>query len=505
MAERDELQKQYAYSEMSSKVVQGNVRRQRGEPTGEVEALRPDTAGRMGDRVERKAKKPRREETVKSNASSKPTKNTNDTIAVLGETILDLGNLTGYQPSTEQARAAYENILVLLADKLGNQGPAFLRDAAEEVILTLKDQNIRDPERREILSKLLTGKGSASDCGLSVETFSSLVQFGKQLDDYDKKEYGKDVQVDDEMGVAVVFDEDSDEAKSDSDMDENVVVDPSSDEEEEVVNARESEIDDDEEKVVQGGAEQGKKTRRHLTDRVLSVFEIDAHFLQRQLSKHFEDAEVSAKMASDVLKTIDIRNETDIRECENSLLVLLGFDHFETIKLILHNRVRVWACISIKRAQSEDERNLIKDALLNERTGEGKRVWDELNSKGKAEDWTRDRMRGAAAGMKVEGDDVSRALDKVGSHAMKEGDDMPLMEVESGVEKTELDLEGLAFADGAHTMSNKQCDLPDTSWRAMKKGYEEVHVPAVRSVISKDEELVKIKDLPTWTHAAFHG
>jgi hypothetical protein len=39
----------------------------------------------------------------------------------------------------------------------------------------------------------------------------------------------------------------------------------------------------------------------------------------------------------------------------------------------------------------------------------------------------------------------------------------------------------------------------------MKKGYEEVHVPAVRSVISKDEKLVPIQDLPAWTHDAFKG
>lgn len=54
-------------------------------------------------------------------------------------------------------------------------------------------------------------------------------------------------------------------------------------------------------------------------------------------------------------------------------------------------------------------------------------------------------------------------------------------------------------------MSNKKCDLPDTSWRAMKKGYEEVHVPAVRSVIPKNERLVSIADLPRWTHSAFKG
>ena len=39
----------------------------------------------------------------------------------------------------------------------------------------------------------------------------------------------------------------------------------------------------------------------------------------------------------------------------------------------------------------------------------------------------------------------------------------------------------------------------------MKKGYEEVHVPAVRAVIPKDERLIEISELPKWTHSAFAG
>ena len=37
----------------------------------------------------------------------------------------------------------------------------------------------------------------------------------------------------------------------------------------------------------------------------------------------------------------------------------------------------------------------------------------------------------------------------------------------------------------------------------MKKGYEEVHVPAVRSVIPSDEKLIGISELPEWTQKAF--
>ena len=59
MAEREALQKRYAYSEMSNKVQRADRRSARGGdaggPTGEVESLwnvlPSETLGRMGDRV----------------------------------------------------------------------------------------------------------------------------------------------------------------------------------------------------------------------------------------------------------------------------------------------------------------------------------------------------------------------------------------------------------------------------------------------------------------------
>ena len=59
--------------------------------------------------------------------------------------------------------------------------------------------------------------------------------------------------------------------------------------------------------------------------------------------------------------------------------------------------------------------------------------------------------------------------------------------------KAMLDLENLAFDQGAHLMSNKKCELPKGSYRAQKKGYEEVHVPAVKPIIPAGEKLVDVR------------
>jgi pre-mRNA-splicing helicase BRR2 len=296
-------------------------------------------------------------------------------------------------------------------------------------------------------------------------------------------------------------------------VDEDEVVEVASTSSSEPENVDEDENGDDdsvEDKIVHDDGVVTSKKRKHAYDRILSVHEIDAHYLQRQLSSHYDDANVCAEMANEVLEILDISNTTktrDLRECENMLLVLLESELFDLIKLILNNRVRIWACVSIKRAKDDKERDNIENILKNEPSGEGMRVWEEIHSKSKAEDWTRERLRGLTDSMQIKKNDMSKhgvssALDSLETQTNYEQDNIMQEDRE---EVIELDLDSLAFRDGSHTMTNKKCDLPEKSWRAMKKGYEEVHVPAVRSIISKDEKLVPIKSLPPWTHDAFKG
>ena len=55
-------------------------------------------------------------------------------------------------------------------------------------------------------------------------------------------------------------------------------------------------------------------------------------------------------------------------------------------------------------------------------------------------------------------------------------------------------------------MANKKCELPMGSYRNHKKGYEEVHVPALKpKPLADNEKLVKISDLPDWAQPAFRG
>ncbi len=140
MADREAQQKLYAYGEMSNKVQQADrsSRRIRAEEgTGEVESLRSRAGiGRMGDRISSnsttaadekaskrsaeveeimqraKKKRQKREDTGGSGSGKKRRAGESILMSSGGQSILDMGELDGYQPTHAASRASYENLLV---------------------------------------------------------------------------------------------------------------------------------------------------------------------------------------------------------------------------------------------------------------------------------------------------------------------------------------------------------------------------------------------------------
>jgi len=133
---------------------------------------------------------------------------------------------------------------VSLKDLLGPQPVDIIRDAVEEIISILKDEQLRDPERHNEISKLLTGKPPPA---LTNERYAQFVAWGKKINDYHRTDdiaetstskMGDDEQgeggINDEMGVAVVFDESDEERSGEedaSDIGDEVVEIPSSSDE----------------------------------------------------------------------------------------------------------------------------------------------------------------------------------------------------------------------------------------------------------------------------------
>jgi pre-mRNA-splicing helicase BRR2 len=256
MAEREALQKRYAYSEMSNKVQRASHRGPRTtDATGEVESLwnvlPADAVGRMGDRVsdpssggldtnnnkerlrnvevsemmERAAKRRKKKE-ASSNSGGRGNDIFNSSKSILEETI------KVYTPTNPTSREAHSTLLEILSTKeyLGSQPREVLMSAAEEVLAILKDEHVKDPMRKVELGKLLTGKPNMND-----GVYNKLVLLGREMDDYleyrdrnskvdSNEDGGKDgEEVDDEMGVAVVFDDSEGDNEEDSDVEEDVV------------------------------------------------------------------------------------------------------------------------------------------------------------------------------------------------------------------------------------------------------------------------------------------
>ncbi|KAK2558441.1 U5 small nuclear ribonucleoprotein 200 kDa helicase [Acropora cervicornis] len=419
MADATARSLQYEYKANSNLVLQADrsliERRGRDEATGEVVSLVGHLGGiKMGDKYQRtkppaseekKAKRQKlaeREEFTKSKTSS----------SLLSEDSSDLAGVR-YRPKTRETKSTYEVLLSFIQAAIGDQPRDILCGAADEVLVALKDDKMKDKERQKEIVSLL---GAMPD-----ERYALLVNLGKKITDYsvDRSLLNDDDVIDETYGVAVQFDEEEEE--EDKDFDE--VMDESGDN--------------------------------------LHPRDIDAFWLQRELNKYYADAEASRAKTEEVLEIL--KSAKDERELENKMMLLLGHDKFSFIRLLRKNKNMVLYCTLLATAQSAKDKKEIEEKM--------KRARKAANRKAR----------------------IAADLDAVESDQTRGS-------------RTILDLEDLSFKDGSHLMANKRCQLPDGSFRKQRKGYEEVHVPALKpKPYETGEERVPITSLPKFAQPAFEG
>uniref|UniRef100_K3WCS9 Helicase ATP-binding domain-containing protein n=1 Tax=Globisporangium ultimum (strain ATCC 200006 / CBS 805.95 / DAOM BR144) TaxID=431595 RepID=K3WCS9_GLOUD len=541
MAEDFARSRQYAYQQNSNLVLQADheSRRRHDEPTGEVESLAGKINYRMGDRAQKATPQPRTQKRGNTAANDeedsaqlkKKIKQLSRSGDAAGALDAESGNnksmlfMTGgiassrsnilsessafesssYKPKNAQSQDAYEQILSVVAQNLGAQPGEILAGTAEEVLSILKNDAYRDDVKFKEVKKLLKF--------VEADTFSKLVVFGKRITDFFTEEGGANKaddraavggdedDMDKEMGVAVVFDEEDEEEESDLDE----VRDEDDDEE-------------DEEDATAAANRGGMRLKDNYDDEEdgdqkyrLNVHAIDAFWLQRELSKFYKDADVSAKLAEDVLVILKEAG-SDLSACENRLVLLLDYDKFDFIKLLLENRAKVLYCTRLKQAQNDKERAVIEEEMISDESlnGEGKEILKLLATTASADSWMQDRIGAMESTSRAEANKLRKLQQKASDGNNAADDDDVAMEDAQEVTAARkpqhyIDVESLAFQEGGHLMSNKECRLPEGTWRAQKKGYEEVHVPAVRTKMAAEEEKarIKISSLPKWAQGAF--
>ncbi|KAK4376103.1 hypothetical protein RND71_006780 [Anisodus tanguticus] len=491
--------KQYEYRANSSLVLTTDSRpRDTHEPSGEPESLYgkidPKSFGdraskgrppELDEKLQKARKKKEREPLV-----SEPTRQSKKR-RLQEESVLTSSEEGVYQPKTKETRAAYEAMLSLIQQQLGGQPLNIVSGAADEMLAVLKNDNFKNPEKKKEIEKLLNS--------ISNQMFDQLVSIGRLITDYQN---GGDASasaaadgveaLDDDVGVAVEFEE-NEEEEEESDLD---VVPDDEEEDDDVMEASGSGamqmgsgIDDDEMQEADEGM-------------ALNVQDIDAYWLQRKISQAYEqqiDPQQSQKLAEEVLK---ILAEGDDREVETKLLVHLQFDKFSLIKYLLRNRLKVVWCTRLARAEDQEDRKKIEEEML----GLGPDHVVILEQLHATRATAKERQKNLEKSIREE---ARRLKDESGVDGDGERKALVDRDLDNGWlmgQRQFLDLDGLAFHQGGLLMANKRCELPVGSYRNHKKGYEEVHVPALKpKPLAPGEELVMISSIPEWAQPAFSG
>lgn len=513
---------QYKYSAMSNLVLQADrrfVTRRTDEVTGDPESL----AGRinvrdMGSRVARdnvpQAKKPDRElergavgegEDILQREQRK--RKRGDQMQLRGAGILSAADarIEGlkYRPKTPATRATYDLILTMTANQLGDVPHEVIRSAADAVLELLKDENMKDSDKKRDIDDLL---GSS----MSPKEFNDLVNLGKKITDYGQDEDeemeeangGEGEELDDKEGVAVVFDEDDEEdairrdipneeeADEESDMEDR----PGMEETATAGGAAVAEEDEgegpDEEMVLDGGLE-AKKAAKELE--IIPAQEIDAFWLQRQIGLMYRDAHIQQEKTREALRmmgeTQEDGTERPLRDVENDLMELFDYEHNEVVEKLVKNRDRILWVTRWRRVAEDPE---AKAALEKEMLDAGHRaILDEIYGRIKPEPSRPEKK------IKVD-------LMNVDVPGGKPEETKAKSEVVGGLLPQRLiNLENLVFDQGNHLMTNPNVKLPQGSLKRTFKGYEEIHVPAPKAKREPNEKLTPTSELPDWARVGF--
>lgn len=457
------------------------------EPDGAPESLVGRINPReMGSRAQREAPKDldkkKRKAAVESNAERSFHRRGHEESGYAHSNIIDatqdMEELV-YKPRTAETREVYELILSAVHRTLGDQAQDIVRSAADAVLETLKMDALKDFDKKRDVEDIL-------GTSISNEAFSQLLSLSKKITDYAGGEDGnldpdldrKNAEIDDDIGVAVLFE---DEDGEDDDDDENFDIRERSDDEDDEANSSASDPDHE----LNGNkllhmADADNFTSRSVPDRErVSPHEVDGFWLQRLLSGPYPDPVTANDKTTAALSILSAGSS--LRECENQLMELFDYDKFDLVRILTKNRdVVVW-CTKLSRSD-ETERFNVEVAMREKGVGW---ILKELSG---------DRTKPSALSDQM---DVDIHLGSVGQKAVLDAEAAALA-------LKAVDLEGMAFAQGGHLMSNKKVSLPEGSFKRSKKGYEEIHIPPPKPSSDADER-VSIEDMPAWVRPAFKG
>ncbi|KAI9356548.1 Sec63 Brl domain-containing protein [Zopfochytrium polystomum] len=526
---------QYQYTANSNLVLQverSSLPRRDQEPSGEPETLygrlNPksfgDRAQRTGREQKEKADKKRREKEEKLRASGaerqerKRARAYHDAGLGFSNILAATEEFEGetYRPRTRETRQAYELLLSFVSTFIPVAPQEVLKGAAVDILETLKDDSKKDFDRHREVEEILGAK-------VPSDKFAQLVNLGKKITDWGAGAVGEGAKIDDgrtggadgideEVGVAVVFDEDEDEEGSGDEYEirDNEDEDGDDLQEEDAdlpgdsgTGGDDSAMDIDDfasvtrvgkggptsqlSSATQTGGPLGKTTGA--ASMLVDPHDVDAFWLQRQVAAAYSDPHVAQSKTAECLELL--YSSRDVRDCENELMSLFDYQHYDVVRLLTRNRdVVVW-CTRLAKASTPDERHTVEEEMRD-------RGVDHILTRLSLAP-TRKIEGGSRRGVVEGAMELSDGKPEAKSLQSQE-EPVPTKYVPSKA----IDLESLSFEQGGHLMSNKKCTLPEGSFKRTKKGYDEYHVPAPKqSPLAPTEKIIEISAMPKWTQKAF--
>ncbi|BEJ17062.1 hypothetical protein CspHIS471_0604630 [Cutaneotrichosporon sp. HIS471] len=480
---------QFNYGAISSLVVnQDRSVIRSDEPTGQPESL----VGRinvkdMGSRVtreapkdiEKKKKKAARSQAEEIERQIRRQQEVSTARFGAADVLASVAEMEGlrYKPRTAETSEVYELILGLVHRQLGDQTQEVVRSATDTILETLKDDNMKEFDKRKEVESVTSA--------LEEDSWQQLVNLSKKISDYaEEDEQGaegddRERAVDNE-GVAVLFeDDDSDgdqdfeikDRASDDDDDEDEEVKEEEDEGADGDEPMDDDDDDDDDDALVLGRESSKKKGK--ADDKLSPHDVDGFWLQRQIGAAYSDPVQAADLTQQALDQLS--TESDLRDLENNLAELFGYENFDLVATLTKNRdVIVW-CTKLARS-SDDERQDIEVAM---------------REKGVA--WILRELRGG------------RKTDDAALQPIAVPNKATLAPGSVAQPQRVIDIDSLIFSEGGHFMSRKKVKLPHGSFKRQFKGYEEIHVPEPKRREVVPGELVSVNAMPNWTQPVWES
>lgn len=419
-----------------------------------------------------------------------------------------------YRPRTPATRATYDLIITTVASNLGDVSHEIVRSAADAVLEYLKDDDLKDFDKKKEVDDLL-------GTHMSPKEFNELVNLGKKITDYDAQDddeamdeadgNGDGAEIDDRQGVAVVFDEDSDEEGGQmlNEIRDESSEDEADDQEENLDSAevteaggavkdRGAEAGGSEDELILDSAADRNGVKSSAKDTSVPAREIDAYWLQRQIGQIYSDAHIQQEKTQQALHTLSGQSDEEggeekpLREIENDLMELFDYEHHELVQKLITNRDKVVWLTRLGRAEDDEERGVIKREIASEGL---KWILDELEGRKTSVDGGKPKK------LEIKMDIDVPAEYMKGASSGEQPNDGGLV---GGLQPRKLiNLENLVFEQGNHLMTNPKVKLPEGSTKKSFKGYEEIHVPAPKKRNDPTDRDIPITEMPEWSRVPF--